>query len=385
MSYLKHIKVYGLCSRSKPIEIEFNRHLNVIYGHNGSGKTSLLRILHSALHSLPLAEGEPHFEKAEVCFYSEAYACDITRIFDRKAPKSEKTVHYIKMDDGDMVPLQVEGVPLGEWESEPIEFKRNKFAHSYLPTTRLLEGFARKSFRSENIVGRNLDEEEELNRLFESGLKGTWRRFYQTISSNISKAQQSGLSNIFHEVFSETGTDDSAIISEQGVLHGRVKSFLKRQTGGKTNIGSATAFGKHLHRNPLLRRVSEQIKIVEDQIEHYLSPIEKLNSILKSLLTKGKEIEFKDGDVVVNKLNGGQIPVSKLSSGEKNLLKILIELFAIEQSALIVDEPELSFHIDWQADLVRIMRSLNPEAQLILATHSPEIVAAARENELFRI
>lgn len=389
MAYIKSIKVYGLCSRPKPVELKFNRHLNVIYGQNGCGKTSLLRVLHSALYSTPLAPDEPFFEKAEVILYSEKYKCDILRTLDRKGQKSDRNVKYVQMEDGNLYPIQGEiafheQLALNEWVSDPITQNGKRFTHSYLPTTRLLEGFVKRLHmgRSED---RDFDEEEHLNRLFERGLTETWRRFYQDISAKINAAQQSGLSNIFHEVFSEPDTDDAITPLEQGSLHARVKSFLKRQTAGQTNIGSSSAFGKHLMRSPLLRRVSEQIKIVEEQIEHHLSPIEKLNAVLKSLLSKGKEIQFKHGEVVVHTASGTQIPVSKLSSGEKNLLKILIELFAIKDSTLIVDEPELSFHIDWQADLVRILRTLNPDAQLILATHSPEIVAAARENELFRI
>ena len=39
----------------------------------------------------------------------------------------------------------------------------------------------------------------------------------------------------------------------------------------------------------------------------------------------------------------------------------------------ITDEPELSLHIDWQRKLLDSIVQLNPNAQLIVATHSPEI------------
>jgi predicted ATP-binding protein involved in virulence len=40
----------------------------------------------------------------------------------------------------------------------------------------------------------------------------------------------------------------------------------------------------------------------------------------------------------------------------------------------IVDEPELSLHIDWQEKFVDAIRKANPNVQLILATHSPAII-----------
>ena len=39
----------------------------------------------------------------------------------------------------------------------------------------------------------------------------------------------------------------------------------------------------------------------------------------------------------------------------------------------ITDEPELSLHIAWQRNLLSSIRKLNSNAQIIVATHSPEI------------
>jgi predicted ATP-dependent endonuclease of OLD family len=46
----------------------------------------------------------------------------------------------------------------------------------------------------------------------------------------------------------------------------------------------------------------------------------------------------------------------------------------------IADEPELSLHVSWQAELLKALRDLNRNAQLIVATHSPEIVAGFTNN-----
>ena len=71
----------------------------------------------------------------------------------------------------------------------------------------------------------------------------------------------------------------------------------------------------------------------------------------------------------------GDVPISKLSSGEKQLIILLTEaLLQREQSFLfIADEPELSLHISWQREILPAIRILNPNAQLIVATHSPEV------------
>ena len=74
-----------------------------------------------------------------------------------------------------------------------------------------------------------------------------------------------------------------------------------------------------------------------------------------------------------------------LSSGEKHLLWILVQVILVEESSIMIDEPELSMHIDWQKDLIHSLRALNPDAQLILATHSPEIMANVTDDNIFRI
>ena len=45
-----------------------------------------------------------------------------------------------------------------------------------------------------------------------------------------------------------------------------------------------------------------------------------------------------------------------------------------EESILIMDEPEISKHIDWQRELLNNLKKLNPNCQIILATHSPGVI-----------
>lgn len=71
------------------------------------------------------------------------------------------------------------------------------------------------------------------------------------------------------------------------------------------------------------------------------------------------------------------MPISlfKLSSGEKQLLILLIEtlLQRKERCIFLADEPEISLHIEWQREIISSVLALNPNAQIIVATHSPEI------------
>ena len=66
----------------------------------------------------------------------------------------------------------------------------------------------------------------------------------------------------------------------------------------------------------------------------------------------------------------------QLSSGEKQMLAILLTVLVEnrEPYALLMDEPEISLHIDWQQRLIDLIRQLNPHAQIILSTHSPALI-----------
>ena len=46
----------------------------------------------------------------------------------------------------------------------------------------------------------------------------------------------------------------------------------------------------------------------------------------------------------------------------------------------IADEPELSLHISWQEKLLESLVSLDGKIQVIVATHSPDIVGKFEDN-----
>ena len=71
-----------------------------------------------------------------------------------------------------------------------------------------------------------------------------------------------------------------------------------------------------------------------------------------------------------------RISMYELSSGEKQLLCILMTVLMQEQKDVIMfmDEPEISLHVDWQEILIERIRLLNPNCQMIIATHAPSLL-----------
>lgn len=86
-------------------------------------------------------------------------------------------------------------------------------------------------------------------------------------------------------------------------------------------------------------------------------------------ISKNNKLEFKT-------VTGKILTAEELSSGEKQLLILLSEVLLQNNKTwvYIADEPELSLHVRWQDQLVRSIRLLNSDVQIIFATHSPDIV-----------
>lgn len=94
-----------------------------------------------------------------------------------------------------------------------------------------------------------------------------------------------------------------------------------------------------------------------------------------------KEFSFLHGDLRI-RAHDEDIHYDGLSSGEKQLLIIFIETLLQKQERYIflTDEPELSLHIAWQRKIIPAIKKLNPNAQVIAATHSPEVASKYKSS-----
>lgn len=88
-------------------------------------------------------------------------------------------------------------------------------------------------------------------------------------------------------------------------------------------------------------------------------------------------------ELAIRTSHGDAIPVSALSSGEQHQIVLAYDmLFRIEANSLVmIDEPELSLHVNWQerflSDLESVIGVANFDA--LIATHSPYIINGRNE------
>ncbi len=81
------------------------------------------------------------------------------------------------------------------------------------------------------------------------------------------------------------------------------------------------------------------------------------------------------------------VPLDRLSSGQVALFAFAGPLVFRDEppEIVLVDEPEQHMHVLWQQLFVGLLRTIAPTAQLILATHSPEILRSVRSDQRFML
>lgn len=134
------------------------------------------------------------------------------------------------------------------------------------------------------------------------------------------------------------------------------------------------------------KKLEKEYKIWEkDNPKKLLDFAEKLNPILIKL---GLEIDTVDTRFAVpikNIRKDEVIQINDLSTGTKQLLLTSLPLYKLntKNSIILIDEPERSLYPDMQMELMDHYKNLAPEAQFIVATHSPFIAASFEPEERF--
>jgi len=402
MAQIREFTIEGLAGRTEPYSLVLNPDVNVFFGLNGSGKTTLLKTLYSALSTDTEILSDLPFTRAAVKIFLNRHRREFVRTFVRReraineettlvwpspqaslwgsdqefvAHSASPSVRFIFDRDRETV------VEAPKWTSDPPEPdgpRLTPYRAGFLPISRLYRNVP-------TSTGKRLSD-RELDGAFARGLQAQWSEYYADVSKETAKAQERGLANILG--FFLTGGQsqgDTAEAPDEKEAFKRISGFLDRQSGFRHLITSEQEFAAIYAKKKELQNVVKQIEQVETAIAEITAPRERFRSVLESMFTGSKHLEFTDKEIKVQLSKDREIGLSLLSSGEKQLLFIALHALIGGNNCLIVDEPELSMHVEWQRRLVATLRELNPRLQLIMATHSPEIMADLPDSQIFRI
>ncbi len=141
-----------------------------------------------------------------------------------------------------------------------------------------------------------------------------------------------------------------------------------------------------------INRLTSIVQIIDEhnsKIANSFRPINNYLNIVNSFFKDSGKTLFVDevGHLLV-KRPGLTKPTSigALSSGERHIVILFAnamfnKMKNSQNNVLIIDEPELSLHIRWQDKFIDSLLSVTDKKnQLILATHSPDIVGDYKDN-----
>ncbi|SHS43334.1 cytochrome c biogenesis protein CcmA [Mycobacteroides abscessus subsp. abscessus] len=394
MARLVSVEVLGLAGSKLRKKIQFRPDVTVLYGLNGSGKTSLLKIINSALTGDATALLRVPFESATIRLvqdgveYVRSISKDVAVGNDEQLISLMNSYDFESMTSAERRRLRDDiqrrmrfksrhSEAPWDWETDPgIDAPISPFTHRYLPTSRLTTGRSSAPFRRESVDASDVMTEASYDKFFAHSIQRIWEMYSRRELFEERQIQQAGLAAILSSIVDrqriELDVDDEAVASADSAYRALTKFFQDQQL--KVKLPQRQNFVKFYKKDPLLRNVVAEIAEVEKKVTEVQAPSRKISDLVSRLYSNGKSIRLEKS-IIVAANDTDIIPIEYLSSGEKQLLLILLETLIARSDAIIIDEPELSMHVDWQLSIVDSMRTVNDEAQIVIATHSPEVLA----------
>lgn len=124
-----------------------------------------------------------------------------------------------------------------------------------------------------------------------------------------------------------------------------------------------------------------------ENLKKIREPVTRFQDGVNTFFKEGRKELIIDGQGEIKvKISPKKInSVFELSSGEKQLVIMLAHLAlnrgSKQSSIFIIDEPELSLHISWQELFVDALLEASPKTQFVIATHAPAILAKPERKE----
>ena len=392
--------------------------MSLLYGDNGTGKTTILNLV---FHLLSSGLGRGHKSRiASVPFRNFTVTMsDETTVFASRTLDHLTGTFELGLGLRDVPPQRVKievdpetgRVPtqLAPSELAPLLRKIAAFVPAvfYLGDDRTLEGDALPENDMKTLRGRSIltHLEEEGRISIDRGLSEprlavlneSIRRTQQQLYVELANASTRGEANA-RQIYAEIlGSIASASASAD--VEPQEQSALERDLRELESISrkfEAFHLGPAIDAAPLsesLYKADERtMPIVTQVLRSFLNGQRARLDALEVLYNKmhnfvsitneylaDKQIELDITKGVSIRVPSGELDPTLLSSGEQHLLLLFLNVFASsEESRLfIIDEPELSLNVKWQRQLVDSLLELtdNSECQFLLATHSIELLS----------
>ena len=379
---IQRLEVKGLNNRVDA-NLVFNEDLNIITGKNGSGKTTLLKLIWY------LISGNLERILPEILFQFVSIETDQFSL----SIKPDKHEFNYNSAEGDMC---VDfNIPLETIDLERID-ELNKIIVSkmksslFFPTFRRIEGGFTRSSR---YITANIPREYG-GWMFRDMATDRLQEALSQLSKAVSVYNHKFIASISTHDIVDLLTEKYADVSEEiSELQSRLLNDISKR------IQDSSSGGKALETQIPQDEVSvlNDIKQVTEMRDSLLRPFSVLSELTRNILqyqairVTGQLVhgEGTDGITLGEGTDGITLGKAKkaissdiLSAGEKQMLSFLCYNAFSEKTAIFIDEPELSLHVDWQRLLLPTLLEQKTENQFFIATHSPFIYSKYPDKEI---
>lgn len=413
------------------LELDFFADLNLLVGINGSGKTSALRVIDWLLApSLPKLATQEYrrlqlnveIKDREYSIVAEQSKLKVSIKIECKHDRFTPITIYIDAENSDRRHEEhYRGLGPEEHEKKAWNFLRDIKKPTVVSLERTITTETENDtyYERSKLVGqrqskRQITPLEHIQRIF--GEK--YAEYRKIARENDSQLKSRIILTALHSPDSNelSSIDFKQPIEDTEQLEKTVKEYLSASIPSENVEDQVERFFRYFrslaqevqqsqeNSGKVVNLIQSQFSRV-DQLARAFKEFEKSNGKAFSRLSeylKSVNLFLKDsgktvvadpdsGSLVFTELMGGDSmgqyrPINKLSSGETQII-ILFALMAFEaseSSVFIVDEPELSLHPKWQTDFMGSFLGLRPKkVQVLVATHSPEIVAGRKPSCVF--
>jgi predicted ATP-binding protein involved in virulence len=382
------IEIIGLNNSKAQIDLTFNDDINIITGRNGSGKTTILKLIWYCISAnIERAIQEIIFTK--VVITTSEYILSV----EKPEPKSKEFIHLIlHKTSGEVLLDQREPIKRGKVVEEANEITVDLFDTSiFFPTFRRIEGGFSMLSETSYLHRRLFKGSEEIfvSDRYRPG-SGPIYVSGSGSGSGIQEALESHANNLSvrkHKFVSSISTVD-------------IQQLVARKHNDATT--KVNDFSKSLSEKIFseIRKYRAEKSPEQDALKNASSTLDKINQDVTELETV-REDAFKSltvlSDIIITifkhkgiKINPritlGDIDQSinsdSLSAGEKQMLSFLCYNALYSNCPFFIDEPELSLHVDWQRILLGVMIEQKTNNQFFISTHSPFIYTQYPDKEI---
>lgn len=408
---------------NRDVHVDFKKNATILVSDNGSGKTTILRIILGLMNRDVHFLSQLEFDRIIVKTNKKTYKInnsDLHGVYSFDTPfgqfeleyrdyvylKQNSSAHYSfwrqdpnirRITRDQMVPKKVIHTIMRNEDIEDRQLSLSIENSSlkdlfkdlpaydvfYLPTYRRVEeDLSKMGYTVENDLGENLinfgmsDVENRLNTIT-SKIRDIGVKWYSKVSGSMVMELVEGIS---------MKPDDYIALNDRDVL----KIILSRignsiDSFNEDKILDIVQSGQIKDRKyeTLAYFLVNLLKVYETQRE-YDERIMKFVKICNNYLVD-KQFIYDDTSITIktiNRYNNESVSLETMSSGEKQIISLFSMLILEKPKNFIVvfDEPELSLSIDWQTKILPDIIKWSECRYLWAATHSPFIF----DNELDR-